>query len=189
VRVVAGKWGGRLLRAPRGLSVRPTTGMVREAVFGILGDRVDGAKVLDLFAGTGAMAIEALSRGAAEAVLVESSPKTLSVLKGNLDSVGAQRTVVMAMDYRAALRKLAARGAMFSLVFVDPPYGGGLVGESAAELAMRGVLAAGALVAAERAARDPVDRMPGSWELLTDRRYGDTRVTLYEVPGESGQKP
>ncbi|MBI5904967.1 MAG: 16S rRNA (guanine(966)-N(2))-methyltransferase RsmD [Deltaproteobacteria bacterium] len=186
MRVVAGKWRGRPLRAPRGESVRPTTGMVREAVFGILGARVEGARVLDLFAGTGAMAIEALSRGAAEAVLVESSRKAVTILKGNLDSVGVSPGTVMAMDYRAALRKLAARGAKFSLVFVDPPYGKGIVGESAAELARHGVLSAGAVVAAERAARDPLDRMPGGWELLTDRKYGDTRVTLYEVAGTSG---
>ena len=84
MRVVAGKWGGRVLRAPRGLTVRPTGDRVREAVFGILGDRVEGASVLDLFAGTGAMALEALSRGAAGAVLVESSPEALEVAGRNV---------------------------------------------------------------------------------------------------------
>jgi len=84
VRVVAGKWGGRTIRAPRGTSVRPTTDRVREAVFAILGDEVKGSVVLDLFAGTGAMAIESLSRGAAGAVLVESSPAALNALRANL---------------------------------------------------------------------------------------------------------
>ena len=127
LRVVAGRWRGRTLRAPRGLAVRPTTDRVREAIFAILGERVAGAKVLDLFAGTGAMAIEALSRGASEAVLVESSPPAAGVLKANLASVGASSAVCLSMDYRKALRRLAARGETFSLAFLDPPYGKGLL--------------------------------------------------------------
>jgi 16S rRNA (guanine966-N2)-methyltransferase len=119
LRVVAGKWRGRTLRAPRGLAVRPTTDRVREAVFAVLGERVDGAKVLDLFAGTGAMAIEALSRGASGAVLVESFPPAVEALKANLASLGATSAVCLSMDYRKALRRLAARGETFSLVFVE----------------------------------------------------------------------
>lgn len=183
MRIVAGKWGGRPLRAPRGRSVRPTADRVREAVFGILGDRVRGASVLDLFAGTGAMALEALSRGAAGAVLVESSPEAFAALAGNVAALGAAEAVCLPVDYRKALRGLASKGRRFDLVFLDPPYGRGLVGRSAAEIHRAGVLAPGAVVVAERAARDPEEAFPAGWDERTDRRYGDTRITLYDIPG------
>lgn len=181
MRIVAGKWGGRPLRAPRGLAVRPTSERVREAIFAILGVRVAGANVLDLFAGTGAMAIEALSRGAHAAVLVESSARAVEALKANLAAVGAERADCLGLDYRRAIRQLAVRGETFSLAFLDPPYGRGLVAASAAALAAGGVLRPGAVVVTERAARDPREAMPAGWIASTDRRYGDTRVTVYEV--------
>jgi len=161
--------------------VRPTTDRVREAIFAILGERVVGAKVLDLFAGTGAMAIEALSRGAAGAVLVESSPRAAEVVRANLASLGADRAVCLSMDYRGALRKLGGRGERFSLAILDPPYGKGLVEAAAAAMDRERILQAGALVVAESAARGPREPVPPGWVLATDRRYGDTRVTIYEV--------
>lgn len=189
MRVVAGKWGGRTIRAPRGASVRPTTDRVREAVFSILGSVVEGSVVLDLFAGTGAMAIESLSRGAAEAVLVESSPAALAVLKGNLAALAAEGALCLPLDYREAVRRLAARGRSFTLVFLDPPYGEGLVGRSAELLYRAGILAPGAVVVAERATRDPGETLPAEWRELVDRRYGDTRITLYDIPDPGGQAP
>ncbi len=177
----AGRWRGRTLRVPRGYAVRPTTARVREAVFAILGERVVGARVLDLFAGTGAMAIEALSRGAAGAVLVESSPPAVEVLKANLASVDASSAVCLSMDYRKALRRLAARGDTVSLAFVDPPYGKGLLDAAAEEMERAGVLRPGAVVVAESAARDPKESAPAGWTEESERRYGDTRVTFYEV--------
>jgi 16S rRNA (guanine(966)-N(2))-methyltransferase RsmD len=187
LRIVAGKWGGRPLRAPRGLSVRPTADRVREAVFGILGGRVGGASVLDLFAGTGAMALEALSRGASDAVLVESSREAFASLSGNVKALGAAEAVCLPLDYRKAIRRLASDGRVFSIVFLDPPYGRGLVARSAAEIHRAGILSPGAVVVAERAAREPDDPVPEGWVERTDRRYGDTRVTLYDVPGPRGQ--
>ncbi len=189
MRVVAGKWGGRTIRAPRGTSVRPTTDRVREAVFAILGDDVTGSVVLDLFAGTGAMAIESLSRGAAGAVLVESSPIALAVLRANLAALGAEGALCLPLDYREAVRKLSAKGRTFDLVFLDPPYGKGLVGRSAELLSSAGILAPGAVVVAERATRDPVETLPPEWRERADRRYGDTRVTLYDVPDLRGKVP
>jgi 16S rRNA (guanine(966)-N(2))-methyltransferase RsmD len=189
VRVVAGKWGGRTIRAPRGTSVRPTTDRVREAVFAILGDDVKGAVVLDLFAGTGAMAIESLSRGAAGAVLVESSPAALGALRANLAALEAEGAVCLPVDYREAVRRLSSKGRTFDLVFLDPPYGKGLVGQSAGLLSRAGILAPGAVVVAERASRDPVETLPAEWRERADRRYGDTRITLFDIPGPRGQAP
>lgn len=189
MRVVAGKWGGRALRAPRGTSVRPTTDRVREAVFAILGDGVEGRIVLDLFAGTGAMAIESLSRGAAGAVLVESSPAALGAMKTNLAAMGAEGTVCLPLDYRDAVRRLSSTGRRFDLVFLDPPYGKGLVGRSADLLSRAGILAPGAVVVTERASRDPGETLPPEWSERIDRRYGDTRITLYDIPGPAGKAP
>jgi 16S rRNA (guanine966-N2)-methyltransferase len=189
VRVVAGKWGGRTIRAPRGTSVRPTTDRVREAVFSMLGDDAEGSVVLDLFAGTGAMAIEALSRGAVGAVFVESSPAALSALRANLASLEAEDAVCLPLDYREAVRRLSAKGRTFDLVVLDPPYGKGLIGLSAALLSRAGILAPGAVVVAERASRDPVEMLPAEWRERADRRYGDTRITLYDIPGPRGQAP
>jgi 16S rRNA (guanine966-N2)-methyltransferase len=189
MRVVAGKWGGRTIRAPRGLSVRPTTDRVREAVFAMLGESVKGSVVLDLFAGTGAMAIEALSRGAAGAVLVESSPAALGALRANLASLEAEGAVCLPLDYREAVRRLSAKGRTFDLVFLDPPYGKGLVGHSAGLLSRAGILAPGAVVVAERASRDPAEALPAGWHARAERRYGDTRISLFDIPGPRGQAP
>jgi 16S rRNA (guanine966-N2)-methyltransferase len=189
VRVVAGKWGGRTIRAPRGTFVRPTTDRVREAVFSILGGVVEGSVVLDLFAGTGAMAIESLSRGAAEAVLVESSPEALAVLRGNLAALAAEDALCLPLDYREAVRRLAAKGRSFTLAFLDPPYGKGLVGRSAELLSRAGILAPGAVVVAERASRDPGETLPAGWKERVDRRYGDTRITLYDIPDPRVPEP
>ena len=189
MRVVAGKWGGRTLRAPRGTSVRPTTDRVREAVFAILGDDVEGSVVLDLFAGTGAMAIEALSRGATAAVLVESSPPALDALRANLAALEAESAVCLPLDYREAVRKLSAKGRTFNLVFLDPPYGKGLVGRSAGLLSRAGIFAPGAVVVAERASRDPVETLPAEWRERVERRYGDTLITLYDIPPREQASP
>ena len=169
--------------------MRPTTDRVREAVFAILGDDVEGTVVLDLFAGTGAMAIESLSRGAAGAVLVESSPAALGALRANLAALVAEGAVCLPLDYREAVRWLSSKGRTFDLVFLDPPYGKGLVGRSAALLSGAGILAPGAVVVAERASRDPADTLPAEWRERADRRYGDTRITLYDIPGPRGQAP
>jgi len=158
-------------------------------VFAILGDGVEGRIVLDLFAGTGAMAIESLSRGAAGAVLVESSPAALGAMKTNLAAMGAEGTVCLPLDYRDAVRRLSSTGRRFDLVFLDPPYGKGLVGRSAELLSRAGILAPGAVVVTERASRDPGETLPPEWSERIDRRYGDTRITLYDIPGPAGKAP
>jgi 16S rRNA (guanine966-N2)-methyltransferase len=158
-------------------------------VFAILGDKVEGSVVLDLFAGTGAMAIESLSRGAVEAVLVESSPAALNALKANLAALEAEGAVCLPFDYREAVRRLSGKRRTFDLVFLDPPYGKGLVGRSAELLSRAGILAPGAVVVAERAFRDPVETLPAEWMERAERRYGDTRITLYDIPDPTGQTP
>ena len=166
--------------------MRPTADRVREAVFNILGSRTEGARVLDLFAGTGALGLEALSRGALSAVLVESDPRTFAVMRRNVLELGASGAEPLLMDYRAALRVLTRRCSRFDLAFLDPPYGKGIAARSADDLAGAGVLEPGGTVVVEEAERTGELPFPPGWERFEDRRYGDTRVMIFTVENEPG---
>jgi 16S rRNA (guanine966-N2)-methyltransferase len=175
MRVIAGRLGGRRLTAPRGLATRPTSDRVREALFSALGD-VSGARVLDLYAGTGALGIEALSRGAAHATFVESARPALAALRENLAALGLEgAALVVARPVAAA----ALRGS-FDLIFADPPYAAvAEVPAALAALAAAGALAPGVRVVVEHAARDPAPAI-GGLAPRPSRNYGDTAVTVYD---------
>jgi len=176
VRVIAGRHGGRRLQAPPGEATRPTSDRVREALFSVLGPRVEGARVLDLFAGSGALGIEALSRGAAEATFVDAAPAAVRAIRANLAALGIEAEVVRA-DARAALRTARAAARQYDLLFLDPPYR--LAGRLAPDLAeaVEGVLAPGGSVVTESDRRAPLalDTVP----LTDERRYGDTLIRIH----------
>jgi len=175
MRVVAGSARGRRLRAPRGASTRPTSDKVRGAVFNLLGQFFDGGAVLDLYAGSGGLALEALSRGASRAVCVESDPAALACLRANALACGfAGRLEVRAETVEHALTRLPA--STFFLAFLDPPYA---VGPEAALARIERVLAPGGLAVAEHdALRPPADRY-GALALSDRRRYGGTGISIY----------
>jgi 16S rRNA (guanine966-N2)-methyltransferase len=178
MRIVAGELRGRRLVAPRGGATRPTPERVREAVFSILGS-VAGLDVLDLFAGSGAMAFEALSRGARSATMVDSSRAARAAISRNATELGVEDAIrVVGRDWRAALRAEAAAGRRYGLCVIDPPYEttGAVCGELSGPLAS--VLDDGARLVVEHAAsfRCPV---PEGFEPLGTRRYGDTAVSLF----------
>lgn len=177
MRVVAGRLGGQTLTAPRGAGTRPTSDRVREAVFSILGD-VQGARVLDLFAGSGAMAIEALSRGAAEATLVDSSAASIASIQRNLRSLRLSATV-RRQSVTRFLERARRDGRQYDLVFVDPPYRRASAYGQALSAYLTPVLAQGARVVAESDRREPLelDLAP-----LDRRRYGDTLILIFYVP-------
>jgi len=177
MRVIAGSMGGRRLKAPPGRRTRPTSERVREALFSMLGP-ITAAGVLDLFAGTGALGIEALSRGAAGAVFVERDPSALAILRENLAalSLPSQLAEVRRGDALAALRSAREREETYDLVFIDPPYDrAGDLGPRLTEL-LPPLLAPGALVVVEQDRRAPL-----ALELQVDRqrRYGDTSITIH----------
>jgi 16S rRNA (guanine966-N2)-methyltransferase len=174
VRVVAGAFRGRGLVAPRGASTRPTSDRVREALFSILVS-VDGARVLDLFAGSGALAIEALSRGAAEAVFVDSSAAAVAAIRRNLSGVGACGEVHR-MAARAYLDRARRNARQYDLVFLDPPYRHASTLGQELSAALGPVLAPGARVVTESDRRAPLELDLG---LLDERRYGDTLIRIY----------
>jgi 16S rRNA (guanine966-N2)-methyltransferase len=148
---------------------------VREALFSILGDRVAGARVLDLFAGSGALGIEALSRGAAAATFVDSAPAAIRVVKANLEAVGADAEVQRA-DARRFLGSASAAARQYDLVFLDPPYRLAASLGDALSAALPAVLAPGAVVVAESDRRTPLGL---AVPILDERRYGDTLIRIY----------
>jgi 16S rRNA (guanine966-N2)-methyltransferase len=192
MRIVGGKHRGRRLAAPPGEAVRPTSDRAREAVFNILAHGgfgaggasiVAGAVVLDAFCGTGAMGLEALSRGAARAVFVDNEPQSLVAARAN----------IAALKEQAAARVIAADAtrppprpkdvAPATLAFFDPPYAEAVAAAALAGFAERGWLETGALCLVEEAARAPALAPPPGFEALQDRRYGAARVTLLRYRG------
>jgi 16S rRNA (guanine966-N2)-methyltransferase len=183
LRVIAGAHRGRKLVAPAGDRVRPTKDMVREAVFSALDARgaIVDASVLDLYAGTGALAIEALSRGAREATLVERDRFALEAIRTNIETLGLRdQTRVVSTDVSRFLGGLLPGSAPFDLVLADPPYD--LPASSAAAileaLAAPGWCAADAIVSVERERRSPVDP-PAGWRSDWERVFGDTLIAFY----------
>jgi 16S rRNA (guanine966-N2)-methyltransferase len=174
MRVIAGSRGGRVLLAPRGRATRPTSDRVREAVFSILGD-VSGAAVLDLYAGSGALAIEALSRGAAEATLVDSASAAIATIRRNLADLGLEAQV-RREDARAFLRTASRSAPQYDLVFLDPPYRQTSVLGAELSTALAPMLAPDARVVAESDRRAPLKL---DLPLLDERRYGDTLILIH----------
>ncbi|MBE7159834.1 MAG: 16S rRNA (guanine(966)-N(2))-methyltransferase RsmD [Williamsia herbipolensis] len=179
MRIIAGVAGGRLVTAPPA-GTRPTTDRVRESLFAMLETRMDldGVRVLDLYAGSGALALEAVSRGAGHATLVDSDAKAVAVIRANARIVGAGPDVVTVVRRRADAFLQAAAGDPFDLVFCDPPYDlpAEVVDGHAARLVENGWLAPRATVVVERSARSPATTWPDGLYGDGDRRYGDTRV-------------
>ena len=175
MRVIAGTYGGRRLQAPPGTDTRPTADRVREALFSILGDRVQDARVLDLFAGSGALAIEALSRGAREATLVDNAAPAIRAITANLETLEADATVVRA-EARRFLGGASRSGHSYDLVFLDPPYRLAASLGSDLSAALAAVVAPGGTVVAESDRRAPLEvDLP----LEDERRYGDTLIRIH----------
>jgi 16S rRNA (guanine(966)-N(2))-methyltransferase RsmD len=180
VRIVGGEARGRTLRAVPGNATRPTADRVRQSLFDALGQRMDGLAVLDLYAGTGALSLEALSRGAASAVLIESDARACGVIFHNLAALRYEdRARVLRAELPSALERL--RGEKFDLVFSDPPYALRAAGSTLEALATGELLAKDGRVVLEMDRREPVPAPPSGLELADERRYGDTRVAIFSA--------
>jgi 16S rRNA (guanine(966)-N(2))-methyltransferase RsmD len=188
MRIVAGIARGRRLRAPKGRLVRPTADRVKEAVFSILESRdgCTGRRVLDLFAGAGSLGIEALSRGAAEAVFVDPARSAAEAIRGNLEMTGLSGDV-MTMPAERAIKQLAAGGRRFDLVFLDPPYGEGWIGRTLAALDASRLVTDGGVVVAEHGRGEAAEATVGALVMDLARRYGDTHVAVYRADGGEDQ--
>jgi 16S rRNA (guanine966-N2)-methyltransferase len=190
LRIIAGRWRGRKFRFPEA-DIRPTPDRVRETLFNWLQGRLAGARCLDLFAGSGALGLEALSRGAAAAVFVEQQRSACASIEqllqawGAADAAGAAETVVICNE---ALRHLSERAPRaFDLVFLDPPYGSGALGAAAAAL-QRGWLAGDARIYVERARRDALPALPPSWTELRAGHAGEVGYHLFANQNIGGDR-
>ncbi len=190
MRIIAGEFKGRRLAPVKG-RIRPTRDKVREDLFSILGPEVEGAAVLDLFAGTGALALEALSRGAREAVLVEDQAAALEVLRRNLETLGvAERTRVLPVPVQRALNTLAGRGEKFNLVFLDPPYGSSLAVQLLTWLGNHPELLKGPrLVILQQLARESVPEKIGALRAVEHRRVGEHVLRFFTLAAETEGSP
>ncbi len=176
LRIIGGRWRGRKWRFPASAAIRPTPDRVRETLFNWLGARTQGARALDLFAGSGALGLEALSRGAAGATFIEQDAAAARELRARLTEWGAENGRVVraqAMDY------LAGPAEAFDLAFLDPPFASTLLGEAARQLEERHWLGAGALIYVECAARDALPSLPAAWRELKAKRAGEVGYHLF----------
>jgi 16S rRNA (guanine966-N2)-methyltransferase len=185
MRIVGGRWRGRALKAPPSQAVRPTADRLRESLFNILvhayANPIEGARVLDLFAGTGALGIEALSRGAAFALFVDDGLESRALLRSNVEALGLGGTTRI---FRRDASKLgpAHPVAPFSLVFADPPYGKGLAEKALASARDGGWLTDGALIVVEEAAAASF-QPPEGFEALERRAHGDSELVFLRFNG------
>lgn len=188
MRIIAGRYRGRPLRAPEGKGIRPTSDRARQAVFNILehgipGFAFEGISVADVFCGTGALGLEALSRGAARATFIDTDALALKYAKENAARLGEWRNIlILKLDAtRTAPPPLAAK-APCALAFLDPPYGEGLLGPALQGLAARGWLAAGAVVVAEMGAKDKLEP-PKGYAPIQERAWGAAKVAFLRFAG------
>jgi 16S rRNA (guanine(966)-N(2))-methyltransferase RsmD len=189
MRITGGKAARRILKAPKGLDVRPTPDLVKQAVFNSLGDRVIGARVLELFGGTGALSLESLSRGAVSAICVEKSQRHADVLRQNAVAAGfgTETLQVRVQDVFAVLPQLAEAAAQFDLVLADPPYGEKNVGRRSTSLAQQlldethlpRLLAPGGLFVLGHTKRDTLE-IPSFWREKKMLKHGDSVMRLLE---------
>ena len=181
MRVIAGSAKGRPLKAVPGMNTRPTTDKVKEAIFSMIGPYFDGGLVLDLFAGTGGLGIEALSRGADRAIFVDKEKQSVDIVRHNTSAAGvSDRAEIYRNDAERAIKALAKRGQGFRLVFLDPPYRMTNMDELLGELAASGLLEHDATIVVEHdAAHLYPERFGGGFEQRRSVKYGDTAVTIY----------
>lgn len=178
MRIISGKWRGKAIQAPAGAVTRPTADRVREALFSMLTSRLgsfEGLKVFDGYAGTGALGLEALSRGAARAWFAETDAAAVKALKANIAAMGADATVLA-----SPVAALGRASAACDLVMLDPPYGQGLGLSSLAHLHAMGWIAPFALVSVETGAKEDLG---SDWEVLAVRKHGKAAIHLLRAPG------
>jgi len=192
MRIIGGKSGGRVLKVPKGYDVRPTPDLVKQAIFNSLGARVEGATVLELFGGSGALSLESLSRGAAGAVIVEKANRTARMIRDNFESLGLQpnQLELRTQDAYVAIAQMAQTGRKFDLIFADPPYGDKNVGKRSESFAQKllddlnlpSLLVAGGLFVLGHSKRDTLD-VPKDWHEQKMLKHGDSNIRILERRG------
>jgi 16S rRNA (guanine966-N2)-methyltransferase len=179
LRIIGGRHRGRKLRFPAGVEIRPTPDRVRETLFNWLQQRVPGAQVLDLFAGSGALGLEALSRGAAQVTFIEKDRRAAAAIESLTQEWQEGAAAIVCADALGWLAQAPHDATRFDIVFLDPPYDAQLLSATAAALAASGRLAPDARIYLERRARDPLPQLPDGWRSLRDGRAGEVGYHLF----------
>ncbi|MFQ5655916.1 MAG: 16S rRNA (guanine(966)-N(2))-methyltransferase RsmD [Candidatus Methylomirabilales bacterium] len=187
MRVIAGTSKGRRLKVPKGKGVRPTSDYLRETLFDILGPSVCGTRFLDLYAGSGAVGIEALSRGGDEVVFLEQDPACLRVLRKNVEAAGFGERRVVAGDVLRLLPRLVRQGERFDIIFLDPPYGSRLAERTLDIVASGDLLRPGGIVIVEHFAKEPLPPRFGHLTRVREKAHGQTVLSFYGVRTERDQ--
>jgi len=181
MRIVAGKYKSRFINMPKGVKIRPTQDRVREAIFNILSRRCIGAKVLDLYSGSGALGIEALSRGAGEAIFVDNNKKCIKTIKGNLNSLNTEYNYkVSQTDAFRFIKLCSAKKLRFDLIFLDPPYHKDMVEKALIELDKCDIITRSGVVIAENFKKDKIPESLNNLKLIRQNAYGDTMISFYK---------
>lgn len=185
MRVIAGRYKGRSLKGPKHKGLRPTADRVKEALFNIIGAKIVGADFLDLFAGSGGIGIEAISRGASQVVFADNNSASLKLVAENLQLLAVDdQTRLLRREALQAIKLLAAEGSSFDIIFLDPPFEAGLLDQTIAAITASSILKAEGWLIAEH----PQRVVPASRELrvLLNRNYGDINLSIYSraIPGQ-----
>ncbi len=189
MRIISGSSKGRRLATRKGDAIRPTSDRVKESLFGILGDRVKDTMVLDLFAGTGNLGIEALSRGAKRAVFVEMGRHAVPVIRRNLAQCGMwDRSENVPKDVIRAIGILKDRGERFDLLLIDPPYGKGMIQRTLLKLRTNPIYHDDSILVIQHDRREPLSPSAGHWNLIRQKRIGDTLLSFLEPVSKAAEE-
>jgi 16S rRNA (guanine966-N2)-methyltransferase len=187
VRVIGGIYRGRRIGAPAGLDVRPTSDRLRETLFNIIAPRIEGSRFLDLCAGSGAVGIEALSRGASSVTFIDRSHRACAVIEDNLATLGiTSNATVINREAVSALKRLAGDGAKFDIIFIDPPYASEIYSQVMRQLADGGLLSPQAIVIAEHRAKTPPESDYEGLRIYREVKQGESALAFYAGVGDQG---
>jgi len=187
MRIIGGRSKGRVLASPKGQAIRPTSDRVKESIFNALQDKMAGKVVLDLFAGTGNLGIEALSRGAKKVIFVEKERQALGLIQRNLTQFGLEeRSEILPRDVKRAIGILKQRGECFDLILMDPPYEKGLIRKTLLELNSQQIYHKDSILVIEHNRREPLPHILEGWNLIRQRRMGDTVISFLTPQEDHG---
>jgi 16S rRNA (guanine966-N2)-methyltransferase len=182
MRIISGTSKGRRLTALRGHSIRPTSDRIKESIFNILGREIEGKAVLDLFAGTGNLGMEALSRGARQTIFVERAREALRMIQRNLLQCGfSGQAEVIPKDVNRVIGILEARGMFFDIILMDPPYEKGWVQRTLLKLNRHKIYHEGSILVIEHSRREPLPQQTGRWVVIKQRMIGDTMISFLQA--------